>query len=341
MPNGLDPSTFCVLPWYSREIGSEGQSTVCCWIDDRVPYDLDALRKDLYEGKKTSYCQRCWDLEKSCVPSRRQQSNQFLKDLIDVDVETASTRLYQIFTSNVCNAACTTCSGGYSSKWRELNKSTITKYQFDIEQADIDWATALKIDILGGEPLYDKTTWKILDRLTQAGNLDCRVSIVTNGSVALSEDQKKKLQQFKNLGMCISIDGCSDVYEYLRWPLSWTALQDNIKDYKTVSSNVNANITVSALNAVYYAEITEWLAESGLPYSVNPVTWPRHFSLDAMPVEIKQYLRQQKNLQQLSWSKITGSEIDKETLIGELDRQDLLKQTDWKNSLRLLFDILQ
>ena len=51
--------TFCVLPWYSNEIGQK--STVCCLLPAK--YDLNQIRQDLIAGIKTPACTKCWKIE--------------------------------------------------------------------------------------------------------------------------------------------------------------------------------------------------------------------------------------------------------------------------------------
>ena len=105
---------------------------------------------------------------------------------------------YQITTSNLCNQACVICGSGASTKWAEIEKrmDIIPEKRFELENIDINYATARRISLLGGEPFFDPKTFVILEKLIEHGNTDCFVSIVTNGSIALHKSKLDLLSKF-------------------------------------------------------------------------------------------------------------------------------------------------
>jgi MoaA/NifB/PqqE/SkfB family radical SAM enzyme len=54
------------------------------------------------------------------------------------------------------------------------------------------------LSLLGGEPLYEKKNFDLLEYILDLGNNDMFISIVTNGSVVLTDRQKRIFSKFKN-----------------------------------------------------------------------------------------------------------------------------------------------
>jgi MoaA/NifB/PqqE/SkfB family radical SAM enzyme len=282
--------TFCVLPWFGREF-SNGKVTPCCLL----PYntDLSALRQDLLSGIKSPACNKCWDLESNGQKSRRQFENSFLDYKLDRDIDkirddcidnSYQILAYQIQTSNLCNQACVTCSSKHSSKWAEIEKkmsiSPQPVYYSDIKNLNINYQTAKRIELLGGEPMFDPRTFDLLGQLIDSNNTDCFISIVTNGSIWLNEKQVNILSKFTDLNICVSIDGVGPVFEYMRWPTKWDTLIQNINQYRTVAKSLSVSYTISSLNALYYNETIAWFQQEGLPYNHNIVTYPTWLSFN-------------------------------------------------------------
>ena len=206
---------------------------------------------------------------------------------------------YQIHTSNLCNQACVTCSSKFSSKWAEIEKRmsivpTPTFYA-DPKGIGVNYQTAKRIELLGGEPLFDSRTFDILEQLIKHNNTDCFISIVTNGSISLTDKHHKLLSKFTDLNICISIDGIGPVFEYMRWPGKWDTLTQNIAQYKSIAKSLSVSYTLSSLNALYYDETVSWFQQQNLPFNHNVVTYPNWASINATPNILKQHLKQKNN----------------------------------------------
>lgn len=327
-------STFCVLPWYSKEV-YESTTTPCCLLPKDA--DISIIKKDLLNGVQTSACQKCWNLENQGKTSRRQQENTFLDYKLDRDIdkiqqqceqEQNQTLLYQLYVSNLCNQACVTCSGHYSTKWIDLEKKmgrveknyNVTTF----DKSSVDYAHARRLSLLGGEPLYEPQTFEIIKKLIEHENYDCFVSIVTNGSVSLTPPQIDFLQQFTDLNFCISIDGVGPVFEYMRWPGRWDQLLKNIDQYRSIAKNVSVSYTISSVNLLYYNQTQAWFEQQQLEYNHNIVYYPQWASLDHMPQELKTALKH-INLPG-TWTEITGQELTLEQYRTHIEQQDQVKK---------------
>jgi hypothetical protein len=332
--------TFCVLPWYSLELPA---NSPCCLLPKNT--DIVQVKKDLLTGIKSSACSKCWLIESKGGKSRRQLENEFLDYKLDRDLdkiqEDCKTKsidplVYQIQTSNLCNQACVSCDSGASTKWAEIEKRMgiaprqLTK--LNLENIDINnYSTARRISLLGGEPFFDPATFTILENLVKHKNTDCFISIVTNGSIKLSQSKLDLLSKFTDLNICISIDGVGPVFEYMRWPAKWPTLLDNIEKFKKITKNISVSYTISSLNVFYYPQTVDWFQSQNLRYNHNIVTHPEWLSLGSIPTELKQLLASNKFAK--SWLTVTGKEISLKDYQEKIYAQDRAKRINIEDYL--------
>jgi len=330
---------FCVLPWYSQELGS--QNSPCCLLPDK--YNINQIKQDLLNNIPSVDCKKCWDIESTGNKSRRQFENEFLDYKLDRDLDKIQqdcadlkhqTLLYQITTSNLCNQACVSCDSSLSTKWAQIEKRMDiipkSQYQIELDPTIINYSSAKRISLLGGEPLFDPKTFKILQNLIDHNNTNCFISLITNGSIHLNIQQIDLLKQFNDLNICISIDGIGTVFEYMRWPGKWNNLLENIKQYKNIAKNISVSYTISSLNAMYYNETVDWFQQNNLTYNHNVVSSPEWLSLANMPTILKQHLTQQDNFIKM-YCKPNGCEIDLKILTQNIVKQDHAKKINIKD----------
>lgn len=338
--------TFCVLPWYGLNLPS---SLPCCLLPKNT--NITQVKQDLLAGIKSPACTTCWQIESSGKKSKRHFENEFLdyklnRDLdkiqVDCKTKTIDPLVYQIQPSNLCNQACVTCGSFLSSKWAEIERriGTVPYPTFKIKLSDVDvnYATARRIEFVGGEPFFDPTTFQILDLLIEHNNTDCFISVVTNGSISLSDHQLNVLSKFTDLNICISVDGIGPVFEYLRWPAKWPTLLDNIEKFKKITKNISISYTISSLNVLYYQQTVDWFQSQNLRYNHNIVTYPEWISLSSTPVKIKELLSD--NSFASAWVAITGKEISLAKYQQLLTEQDQAKKINIKDYLPEIWEIL-
>jgi hypothetical protein len=198
------------------------------------------------------------------------------------------------------------------------------QHQLDLSTATINYGSAKRISLLGGEPLFDPKTFNILQKLIDHNNTTCFISLVTNGSINLNTKQVDLLKQFTDLNICISIDGVGPAFEYMRWPAKWSSLLENIEQYKSITKNISVSYTVSSMNAMYYDQTISWFQQNNLPHNHNVVSQPNWLSLANMPMELKQHLKQHSNFITM-YCNPTGTEITLETLAQNIVKQDHAK----------------
>jgi len=350
--------TFCVLPWFGREINWKQQETHCCLLPR--DHDIEKIKKQMLDGERPQECQKCWNLESQGLQSDRQLKNSTLdwywdRDLkfIKQDAENGKNDILmlKLFTSYTCNATCVSCSDNYSSSWSQLRHrinpsipiQRSTFVDIDLIKQKVNFKELKMLSIIGGEPLYEKKNFELLEHLLDLGNSNVFLSMVTNGSVALNTHQQKILTKFKNVNFSISIDGTESVFEYLRFPLKWQDLLDNLKFFRQVTDNISSNYTLSNLNVLYHNQTVDWFNQNQIPYNNNPIYYPSWLQPRALPQTVKNRLKE------------ILSTVDFDTYIGtahtdqdqnrwqeclkQLAQQDAAKGIKWQEYLPELFQI--
>ena len=285
---------FCVMPFFGAEYNHTGFTTPCCLLAPNA--DINQLKTDMLNGQRPSACKKCWALEDANLTSDRILKNSAFdfyanKDIRYVEEECRNgnyhPRIFKIYTSNLCNSTCVTCDHNASTAWGALtkNKKFIQIHQSELD--DLPVKDFVMLNFVGGEPLYEKKNFNILERLVAADNTDCFISFTTNGSTQLSDNEKELLSKFKNVNISVSIDGVGPVFEYLRYPLKWSDLLENLEYYKQCNFNISISYTISNLNILYYDETVDWFNKNKLSYNHNLVEEHKYFVVDALPEHVK------------------------------------------------------
>jgi sulfatase maturation enzyme AslB (radical SAM superfamily) len=331
---------YCVLPFHSVEtdFNNPNKNIYCCRLASRT--DIDQVRASIANQSRSPACASCWQLEDQGMISERQIHNNTLDFLLDLNLDRIEQhsltvgfepKIIKLATSNLCNGQCVTCNSKWSSAWAALENQS-TKYRgIDFEQLDhsIDWGKIVSLSFVGGEPLLEKKNFKILQMLIDLGNTNCFVSIVTNGSVELTEQQVDVLSKFQNVNICISIDGTGGVFDYMRFPLNWDRVVDNLKVFRQLTNNLSVSCMISNLNIYYYNDFVDFFKNHDLPYVCKQVNSPNMFNPGNLPDQIKDAVRHRNSryLKEVNGFLELGkySEYRYDQFKKELSRQDRLK----------------
>lgn len=333
---------FCVMPFYGGEYSINNTFTPCCLLAKN--HNIDLVRQDILRNIKTPACNKCWSLESKGITSDRQLKNQSFDYFTDTPIEDIkqqciqgnySQQIVKLYTSNHCNSTCITCNGNFSSAWMSLENKKVVKRIVDKNAInDIDWENIKMLTLVGGEPLYEKLNFDILQKLINSNNTNCFISITTNGSVKLTNYQINILKQFSNLNFCLSIDGIEKTFEYIRYPITWEQLLNNINLYKSLGIQLSVSFTISNLNILEYDKITNWFDQQGLKYNHNLVTNPDYFNLNSLPKEVK-------NSNSLFGTHTALHDINFKKFKQEISRQDKLKNISISDYIPYLNSIIQ
>jgi sulfatase maturation enzyme AslB (radical SAM superfamily) len=132
----------------------------------------------------------------------------------------------------------------------------------------IDTSEIRLLQFLGGEPFLSDADVIGIDRI--ANPEQCTLKYTTNASIFPKSDRIDRWKRFEKVKITLSIDGIADRFNYLRYPLTWDVVENNIRRMLAeFPSNVEFNInhSITPLNILYYDEFLEWLDETfgGVP----------------------------------------------------------------------------
>jgi MoaA/NifB/PqqE/SkfB family radical SAM enzyme len=335
---------FCVLPFYSVEIKhNKTENIYCCRLPKKT--NIDDVRQSILTRQRSSSCSTCWKLEDQGLNSERQLHNSAFDFYLDRDLEKIeqdavdglySSQIIKLSTSNLCNGTCVTCGSADSSAWASLENKKINYNKISQSEIEkINWKDIKQLSFIGGEPLLEKLNFEILTQLIQLKNTECFISIVTNGSCELTSTQFEILSKFKNVSICLSIDGIGPVFEYMRFPLKWNVLLENIEKFKTISKHLSVSYTLSNVNIMYYQETVDWFNSQDLQFYHNLVTFPAYYNINSLPEFVKsepaiaQFFREHKPSDDVLFQKA----------IADLERQDNLKNINCRNFVPKFTDL--
>jgi len=185
------------------------------------------IRDTLRDNKPHSYCQGCYDIEKTAPGSSQMSAfnDQYPKS------DKRNLKLIDIRWSNVCNLSCRYCNTQDSSEWRRIsgmpietvNKGYIESLFEEIEQ---NKDTIDSVYLLGGEPLMQKYN----ERLLSIVNPNVKIDLLTNGSVRLDNNKVyQALKRFPNVYWNLSFDNVGDRFEYVRQGGDWQLFKSNVQ----------------------------------------------------------------------------------------------------------------
>ena len=281
--------SFCVLPWTHFFHNPTGKITPCCAASDQTQHDygnvkdfatytdiinqdsFNTLRRNMLDGVETDVCNYCYQAESHGGESFRTSKNSMLDQMISMDeikqmtnpdgsVNDFKMRYWDVRFSNVCNLACRMCGPDYShtlAKEYEIKfngsyvvnahdtdnfEEMIAKYGPLDELYDIYFA--------GGEVMFQKEHWQMLDHLVKIGKTDVMLMYNTN-LTKLDYDGFKLLDyipKFKDVTFTVSLDGTGDLLEYIRWGSRWDEI---VKNLDAVKQFDNVNLRVNHVTMFY------------------------------------------------------------------------------------------
>jgi len=281
---------------------------------------MNNLRTDLQDGKLPKNCEVCWVDEKNGYKSKREIYSDIYKDHIEeFQYKTVPEHPidYQLILTNACNLKCRSCGTSHSTSWQKEVKSmnitdaeSINQFPYTLPHKqpgdkesvfikDIDtWASSVKrMEVVGGEPFYTEIwekIWRYLIDKDYAKEIELAMS--TNVTIFNEELIRLLDNNYKALGIGLSIDGMGETFEYLRKNAKWEDVEQNIlkfyKYYKTEakpSTTFNYTHTTSWIDSYYLPEFIEWTRKNTPEFRVwiNIVHWPVHMNLTTLPDVVK------------------------------------------------------
>lgn len=259
-------------------------------------------RKDMFNGVRISDCSHCWKEEDTGGFSQRQGvTKQWLNDYpelvnliqqgVEKDFHVDYAPMYYDFRfGNLCNLKCRSCGSLNSSQidkeYKEL-KQKYPKTTFFFDSGDKyetinDWYQTdqfknnvynnidkiRKIYVTGGEPTLIEENYRIMEKLVEIDRAKDVTIMFNTNMTNLRDDFYELIVKFKNVEMCISIEGYGDIQEYLRYPSNWKQIDKNIKKLASLPTHVQifAVPVVQSVNLEYIHEFFNYIDEINNQY---------------------------------------------------------------------------
>ena len=320
-------NNYCVLPFNSVSISASGEIRQCCnagyTASNTYVESLDVngiinnkfiqeIREYFQEDKKHPQCDRCWKMEELGSKSFRHVANddkehgildgiKNLKTVIDFeDIE-----YIDITLGNKCNLACRMCNWSSSNLLaKQLKELGRHNGPVDLELTEESKQKVLElfrrsknlnsIYMLGGEPLINPMHDEILDLLIESGQAkNIGIHYNTNLQVNKIETYIDKWKEFRTIHLQASIDGCDEVYNYIRWPGNWEKVHRNLLKLVEFGDDDKIRVSISttiqntnALNIPKLIEKCQTMQGKAVPFFFIPVVGT--CTLDVTPKHIIQ-----------------------------------------------------
>lgn len=259
-------------------------------------------RLEMIQGKQPAGCQYCWNIEAlgdEYISDRKERNSTIYtperfesvkKDMLgDVNPQ-----YIEISFGNECNFKCGYCHPKHSSSYYKEIKDFGPYTTVKNHRNDIDWfkiyeeennpyvaawwswwpevsKTLTILRITGGEPLLQKSTWKLFEELEKNPLPNLELNINSNLGVKpilvkrLTEKVNnlilnKKIKKFK---LFTSIDTWGPAAEYIRTGLDTNTWEDNLNTYLTstqlpVTFMITFNILTVTNFKLLLEKILEW-----------------------------------------------------------------------------------
>lgn len=362
--------TYCVRIfkgiYLEKAANGKARVSACCInklsdpVDDVNFYthpQLVSQRERIKNGEQIPECSRCWERERNGFSSTRTDNNQFYdhknKDPYEVELVVAD---YNV--PPLCNAMCIICSADYSSAWAaedaKFNSLTTNRLFTEIYKStkhkDLDLSALRRIYFNGGEPLLSNEHAEVLECIKeQQGSLrEVDVLFNTNGSVLPSDRVISLWQETRSVTAMISVDAVGSQFEYIRYPLNWAVVEDNIRTFAKNATlyniyGISISCAVGVHNVLELPEFFAWLkqiqAECPIIKSLDLQPVMGTLGLTNLSSELKHlYLQTLPNTDEYnlirSW--VEQAEIsESQDWINYLNRLDKRRGLNWRETLKV------
>lgn len=254
--------------------------------------NLKDIKQLELNGGYIKECENCVVKERNGLISRKQKMNGWYKHIDKdwtIDNDGAIVHM-DISFGNSCNQQCIMCNSRFSSKWlqediklaeensnlRHWDVFSLKNWSITYEQLD-DIASLVtketkRIEIKGGEPLYDKRFEYFVNKVLE-NNPNVSFSTNTNGT-HFTDKNIEMLNRIYRLNIDVSYDGTGKVFEWIR-STKWDDAVQNWDNALTKLFHVpTINYTTSIYNLDYIQDMYEWVVKNANKYgTATPINY--------------------------------------------------------------------
>jgi MoaA/NifB/PqqE/SkfB family radical SAM enzyme len=311
---------FCYMPFETMTIDTGGNVMPCCAFDTaHAPFnytntpitiheyfnsiELKKIKDEFLAGDIPVGCKSCISKEKYGMTSKRQKwENTRKNNNIQFTENRQSPIFIEVAVSNKCNVACATCDSFFSSGWNRYDRSMtgeaflerqeLVANTFKIDDVFMDELfnnvvenNELNIELIGGEPMFNKSVLKFLKRFSDNNLKNC-LTITTNCTL-ITDNIIEQLRQIQDLIIVCSIDATGPLYDYIR-DYKFNVVEENIKKLLTLDAKILVMPVFSLFNVFNIPELIMWHNTLATKHNtkiklINFVKAPYYASLENIP----------------------------------------------------------
>lgn len=279
-----DSSTYCPDIFHNLYIEPVNKDSVnvaaCCQAQSHVALlesfsfvsdsNLMRLRESSTKSIRSPECNKCWRTEELGGRSRRHSVIDEYRDFTPGQTLTS----LDINVTWACNLACVMCGPQWSSAWAKeigARKDDLKKLGRQDQKNNswldrIDFSQVQRVHFNGGEPLLNNSHKSVMQRMLSEGSLSrAAISYNTNGTQFPDQQTLDLWSRARLVKVYFSIDAIGDAFEYVRYPASWKAVEQNILKLKSVApGNVmfGFNVTVGCYNILEFRSVWRWFCDN-------------------------------------------------------------------------------
>lgn len=324
---------------------------------------MRSVRKTMLAGKVPASCTKCFKEEQEGISSKRiwETGTWHLQEGIDIPELISQTKedgsvpyklqYLDLRLGHTCNLKCVMCSPHDSSMWVPEHKKVYPLFQSPLIKRQMDWTpkdfnntwhenpefwqevfdqipNIKQLYFAGGEPLLIKEHRRFLDEIVERGYADkITLRYNTNGTL-ISSEMIDLWSKFRKVKVGFSLDGTGERGHYIRYPLDWATVEQNLQLLDNAPDNIQTNIAfaVQILNIKHVPDFIKWKVKSGfkkINFDTNAsgqvmggglvgvhLLWiPTWLSLRVLPKEDKAQVRELfAELQDWLWDNYTHEE---------------------------------
>lgn len=250
-------NTLCSAAWTDINLDFASRTIRHCCKSLDVPFPetltvdffnnserINQTRKDLFDGKQSPDCIRCWDDYKLTGNAYRDFKNEW-KSITQLNNKI---EFIEIFLDNLCDMSCIYCDEVASSKIaseKKVNNPKNTKIDEDLSVFVAFLETVAKkqdninLSFLGGEVTYSKKFFYFVEQLLNNEILlksNVNFSILTNCNSSDAAMLKiislfNKMPSNWDVNVSVSNEAHNSAAELVRYGLSWDRFVKNFKIY--------------------------------------------------------------------------------------------------------------
>jgi hypothetical protein len=323
-----DNPGLCIFPWEMFDIRrsiimtERPYVTCCCNLDERKATDnfdiedpFGSIRDSMNRGQLPPECHRCSTEEAHGGTSER--IRRILSETDENLHRFAQTRQLdsygiRIKFSNLCVQACRSCHPHDSSVWHRLSADPKPNiFEIDVTQESDYWKLITEsiqrevgkyrhfhIDLMGGETMIQEGVERLLKWICEQGYESTIEIRITTSLSSLPARVLELLTKFRSVLFMLSIDTVGDNYRYVRWPVEFSKIEENLNYIVDYSKNFQFLITpVFSLNNIFYLADyldywQEWFKQHRVINMMNTnITVPTaYLDFQALPVRYRSRL---------------------------------------------------